>query len=76
MRRRVKDRKSSILSCKFLRCCAQMLKLIVQDGLKDLSESISKVRNAVRYVKSSLVRFETFKTCVWLEGISSKNVLS
>jgi hypothetical protein len=53
-----------------------MLKLIVQDGLKDLSESISKVRNAVRYVKSSLVRFEAFKTCVWLEGISSKNVLS
>ena len=54
LRRKTKDRVGSLLGCKFLhmRCCAHILNLIVQDGLKDLNESIVKVCNVVRYVKS------------------------
>ena len=55
LRRKTKDRVGSLLGCEFLHmhCCAHILNLIVQDGLKFLNESIVKVRNAVRYVKSS-----------------------
>lgn len=77
LRRKTKDRKGSLLSSEFLhiRCCAHILKLIVLDGLKDLSESIMKIRNAMRYVKSSHSRFEQFKECVMLERISSKKLV-
>jgi hypothetical protein len=36
-----------------VRCCAHILNLIVSDGLKEIDESIVKVRSAVKYVKSS-----------------------
>ena len=54
LRRKTKDRVGSLLGCKFLHMhyCALILNLIVQDGLKDLNESIVKVCNVVRYVKS------------------------
>jgi hypothetical protein len=44
-----------------IRCCAHILNFIVIDGLKEVSDSIMKVRNAVKYVKSSPSRFEKFK---------------
>ena len=47
----------------------------MQDGLKDLNESIVKVRNAMRYVKPSPNRFEKFKACVEKEKIQSKSLL-
>ncbi|KAL0003479.1 hypothetical protein SO802_017260 [Lithocarpus litseifolius] len=45
LRRKTKDRVGSLLGCEFLhmRCCAHILNLIVQGGLKDLNESIVKV---------------------------------
>ena len=77
LRRKTKDRVSSLLGCEFLhmRCCAYILNLIVQDRLKDLNESIVNVRNVVRYVKSSPNRFEKFKACVEKEKIQSKSLL-
>lgn len=33
-----------------MRCCAHILNLIVNKGLKDMHVSISKIRNAVKYV--------------------------
>ena len=36
-----------------VRCCAHILNLIVMEGLKEVNTSILKVRNAVKYVKSS-----------------------
>ena len=66
-------KESCIVGCKFLhmRCCAHILNLIVQDRLKDIHESIAKVRNVVRYAKSSLKRFEKF-----LEAVKDSNILS
>ena len=45
-----------------VRCCAHILNLIVTDALKDLHDSIIKICNAVRYVKSSPTRLLRFKT--------------
>ena len=49
LRRKMKLKESCIVGCEFLhmRCCAHILNLIVQDGLKDIHEAIAKVRNVV-----------------------------
>ena len=62
VKKKTKERDSSILGGEFMhmRCCAHILNLIVQNGLKSIHESIAKVQNAVRYVRASLARFEKF----------------
>ena len=71
LRRKGKDSEGSILSCEFLhmRSYTKIFNLIVQEGLEDLSESIDKIRNAVRYVQSSSTGSEKFKACVEKEKI-------
>ena len=58
-----------------VRCCAHILNLVVQDGLKELDESVVKIRNAVRYVRSSPSRLLAFKQCVEKEKIEAKSSL-
>ncbi|KAK3189129.1 hypothetical protein Dsin_028690 [Dipteronia sinensis] len=58
-----------------LRCSAHILNLIVTEGLKDYHESISKIRNVVRYVRGSPARLQKFKSCAEREKISSKKLL-
>ncbi|KAK2388991.1 zinc finger BED domain-containing protein DAYSLEEPER [Trifolium repens] len=41
-----------------VRCCAHILNLVVQDGLKDYHSSIRKIRNAVNYVRKSPGRLD------------------
>ncbi|KAK9196087.1 hypothetical protein WN943_004215 [Citrus x changshan-huyou] len=53
-----------------VRCSAHIINLIVQDGLSQVSQSIASIRNAVKYVRSSLARLQKFKTCVDREKIS------
>ena len=55
-----------VLNNEFLhvRCFAHILNLVVQDGLKEHNESVIKIRNAVRYVRSSPARLDVFKKCV------------
>ncbi|KAE8663805.1 hypothetical protein F3Y22_tig00112888pilonHSYRG00060 [Hibiscus syriacus] len=47
-----------------VRCCAHILNLVVQDDLKEWNSSISKIRNAVRYVCESPGRMDKFRSCI------------
>jgi hypothetical protein len=58
-----------------LRCCAHILNLVVGDGLKQNELSISSVRNAVRFVRSSSQRGTRFKECIEFARISSRKLL-
>ena len=53
-----------------VRCSTHIINLIVQDGLPEANHSITSIRNAVKYVRSSLERLQKFKTCVDREKIS------
>ncbi|KAF7820677.1 zinc finger BED domain-containing protein RICESLEEPER 2-like [Senna tora] len=53
----------------FQKYCAHILNLVVNDGLKDLHNSISAIRNVVRYVRSSPARLQRFKDLVQKEKI-------
>ncbi|KAL4366059.1 hypothetical protein AHAS_Ahas07G0168200 [Arachis hypogaea] len=59
-----------------MRCCAHILNLIVKDGLKEIDDSITRIRNAVKYVKSSPMRCESFKACIERESINYKGLVS
>ena len=58
-----------------MRCCADILNLIVGDGMREIDASIAEVREAVRYVKCSPNRNKTFVGFVERLGIESKSVL-
>ncbi|XP_019185280.1 PREDICTED: zinc finger BED domain-containing protein RICESLEEPER 2-like [Ipomoea nil] len=63
--------------CKYLhmRCIAHILNLVVQDGLKECDSSVKKVKDAVRYVRSSPARLQKFKSLADLIGVEAKNSL-
>ncbi|KAG7954614.1 hypothetical protein I3843_11G028400 [Carya illinoinensis] len=58
-----------------LRCCAHILNLVVNEGLKECNDAITMVRNAVRYVRSSPARLDKFKKCAEKEKIDCKKLL-
>ena len=58
-----------------MRCCAHVLNLIVQDGLKYIDDSITKIRDSVKYVKGSQVRKQKFLECVKLVSMGNKKGL-
>uniref|UniRef100_A0A7N0UF14 Uncharacterized protein n=1 Tax=Kalanchoe fedtschenkoi TaxID=63787 RepID=A0A7N0UF14_KALFE len=58
-----------------VRCVAHVINLIVQDGLKELSNSVGSVRGVIKYIRSSPARLRMFKECVVEEKISSKKTL-
>lgn len=47
-----------------IRCCAHILNIIVQDGLKVASEAIHKIRESIKYVNGSEGRMIAFKSYV------------
>ena len=59
-----------------MRCIAHILNLIVNDGLKESSLSVRKVREAVRYIRNSPARLKKFRDLAYLVGIECKNSLT
>ncbi|KAF5809412.1 putative transcription factor/ chromatin remodeling BED-type(Zn) family [Helianthus annuus] len=51
-----------------IRCCAHILNLIVQEGLKKIDVSVDKVRECVKYIKGSQIRKDSFRK--FIEQIS------
>ena len=47
-----------------IRCCAHILNLIVQEGLKVASDALHKIREGVKYVRGSESRMKQFCQCV------------
>ena len=58
-----------------MRCVAHILNSVVNDGIKMLNTAIQSIRNAVRYVRSSPQRLESFKRCVEKVRIESKGLV-
>ncbi|XP_042984743.1 zinc finger BED domain-containing protein RICESLEEPER 3-like [Carya illinoinensis] len=58
-----------------VRCCAHILNLIVSEGLKEVDDSIIRVRNIVRYVRASPQRLSKFKAIASQLGISCSKTL-
>ncbi|KAI3407920.1 uncharacterized protein J3R85_020645 [Psidium guajava] len=58
-----------------MRCCAHILSLIAREGLKDIDDSVVRIRSAVQYVRSSPARLERFKSCIEQENIESKSLV-
>ncbi|KAF7142405.1 hypothetical protein RHSIM_Rhsim05G0198800 [Rhododendron simsii] len=77
LKRKTMDWKRTVLEHEYIhmRFCAHILNLIVVEGLKDTSESILRIRDVVRYVRSSPQRMETFNKCVEKEKIKSKQTV-
>ena len=58
-----------------IRCCAHVLNLVVQEGLKDIDSVVKKIRESVKYVRGSQIRKKKFLECVNLLGLDSKRGL-
>ncbi|KAF7822187.1 zinc finger BED domain-containing protein RICESLEEPER 2-like [Senna tora] len=58
-----------------LRCCAHILNLIVNDGLKEVDSSIARIRASCKFVKSSPARLATFNRCVADANINFKSTV-
>ncbi|KZV37398.1 hypothetical protein F511_01266, partial [Dorcoceras hygrometricum] len=55
-----------------VRCCAHILNLIVQEGLKRIDISVDKISECVKYVKGSQVRKQKFVESVTQTSLESK----
>ncbi|KAL8459690.1 hypothetical protein ACS0TY_036982 [Phlomoides rotata] len=58
-----------------MRCIAHIINLVVTDWLKEIGESVKKIRNSVRYMRPSPARLKKFKECVEHEKIKSNSLL-
>ncbi|CAN1156691.1 Putative AC transposase [Linum perenne] len=77
MRHKLKLWGSDFLDRKYLhiRSVPHVVNLVVNDGLRESSISIERVREAVKWVKSSPARLAKFKSCIVFEGIESKKLV-
>ena len=58
-----------------MQCCTHILNLVVSDGLKELHNSITSIRNVVRFVRSSPQRLAKFRKCIKFSKIECKRLL-
>ena len=68
---------ASTVRCKFLhmRCIAHILNLVVNDGLKEANRAVKKVRECVRFIRSSPAYLRKFKELSELAEIDYKSSL-
>ncbi|KAH0652717.1 hypothetical protein KY289_030395 [Solanum tuberosum] len=59
-----------------VRCMAHILNVIVSDSLKEIGPSIKRVRQMVKYVRSSSTRTRNFLKCVEMQKIECDKILS
>ena len=59
----------------YIRCCVHILNLIGGEGLKEIGAFVAKVHEAVRYVKSSPNRNQTFRSFMERLGMEFKSLL-
>ena len=71
LRKKINNWRGSMLDGKFLhmRCIAHVINLVVSDDLKDIGDSINRIRWAVRYIRQSPSRLAKFKTCIVTEKL-------
>ncbi|XP_052119311.1 zinc finger BED domain-containing protein RICESLEEPER 2 [Arachis duranensis] len=76
LKQRLNSWNSIILNGEFIhmRCCAHIINLIVKEGLKEIDESVLRIRSAVKYVRYSPSRASRFQKCVELEKIQYKGL--
>jgi len=55
-----------------VRCCAHILNLLVQDGMKLIHSAIKKLRELLKYIDSSPSRIQEFNTLANGMGLASK----
>ncbi|XP_028126932.1 zinc finger BED domain-containing protein RICESLEEPER 2-like [Camellia sinensis] len=72
-----KNSDSLILRDEYLhmRCCAHIINLIVKDGLSEIKDSKTRIRNEVKYVRSFPQREQFFRTCVETEKVTCESLL-
>ena len=58
-----------------VRCFGHVLNLIVKDGIDEVNSAIVRIRDGVKYVRSSLSRYQLFRKCVDIEKIPYKKSL-
>ncbi|CAI0540220.1 unnamed protein product [Linum tenue] len=63
MRTKLKEWRSYLMNEKFLqfRCVAHIINLVVFDGMKEVGLAVERVRDCVKWVKSSRAWIEKFK---------------
>ncbi|KAK0597141.1 hypothetical protein LWI29_022166 [Acer saccharum] len=71
LRNQLNFRGALLMSGKFfhVRCCAHILNLIVQDGLREIDESVLKIQECIKYMKGSPARKHKFYDCVAQVGM-------
>ncbi|XP_010239410.1 zinc finger BED domain-containing protein RICESLEEPER 2 [Brachypodium distachyon] len=55
-----------------VRCCAHILNILVQDGMKIIHRSINKIRELLKHIETSPTRLQDFNTIAIAMGLASK----
>uniref|UniRef100_A0ACD5UTV8 Uncharacterized protein n=1 Tax=Avena sativa TaxID=4498 RepID=A0ACD5UTV8_AVESA len=78
MKKQMNNAKTSIAEGKYLHmsCATHIVNLIVSDGLKEVDNSIKRVRAAIRYVQNDTNRLEKFKDSADFEKVDTKALLN